>query len=145
MKYKSWFQTCFSEIIRKYKLQMEVISYEEVVLIGVDFILAFLMHHDDVSVFYIRRNEAEEIMRWDIDYYVAHAIIEEDRKGIIRGKTADERIRNIILILSRTFERCFTDILSGETEWMGDYMRTQDARKPQVPWKEEVVCAEQYI
>lgn len=142
MKYEVWFRICFAEICRKYGLTAEVLTDNELALVGKTFMLAFIVFRDDVIVAYIRRDYDGSLVRWDIDKYITLAISEEDRVGITKGNTTDEISRGLFLILSRTLLRRFGEMLSGGTAWMEEFASGTFGRVEERLLRAEQACAE---
>lgn len=98
------------------------ISDEKISLIGETFVLLFWIHLDEVYLSYIHRNKNNKMEYLDIDSFIAASLDSNDRQGISVAHTVNETVNSILLILLRGLINHWSNILSGDTLWINDYM-----------------------
>ena len=82
MNYEQWFNKYFYDIMKSFSLKFEVISKEKIALIGSNYLIIFLFHFDDITLFYINRNEKQVLEKININNFVSASIDSKDREGV---------------------------------------------------------------
>lgn len=139
------FKKVFKDIIGKYGMQFDIVSDEKIILIGKGFGLLFLIHLDDVNMFYVCRNEDNELEKWNIDSFITNSFDSNDRKGIQEENTVEKTVNNILIIISRGLQNHWNTILNGGENWIDGYKNSQFARAPRPLDNTEKKVIESYV
>lgn len=145
MKYEETFKKVFKAIIDEYGMNVDIVSDEKIILVGKGFVLLFLIHFDDVNMFYICRNDDQELEKWDIDSFITASLDSNDRKGIQQENSVEKTVNNILIILSRGLKNHWVSILCGEKDWLNDYKNSQFAKVPRSVDNIEKLVISNYI
>ena len=124
MNYEMWFRLCFAKLCREYDLKIEVISEDDIALIGRNYALMFAGYREEWEIYYITRNQEGKLEAWDMDWHIKPRAKKKDREGLLPGGTIEVTRKNGLLIASRLLEREFGELLSGGTSWMPKYLRS---------------------
>ncbi len=114
MNYEQWFSKYFYDIMQSFSLKFEVISKEKIALIGSNYLIIFLFHFDDITLFYINRNEKQVLQKLNINNYVSASIDSKDREGVLPGNSIEITIENILKILSKSLKNHWCNLLIGK-------------------------------
>lgn len=145
MKYEDMFKKVFKDITGKYSMKFDIVSDEKIILIGKEFGLLFLIHLDDVNIFYVCRNEDNELEKWNIDSFITNSFDSNDRRGIQEENTVEKTVNNILIIISRGLQNHWDIMLSGGKKWIDDYKNSQFAKAPRPLDNTEKKVIEGYI
>lgn len=116
--------------MQSFSLKFEVISKEKIALIGSNYLIIFLFHFDDITLFYINRNERQVLQKLNINNYVSASIDSKDREGVLPGNSIEITIENILKILSKSLRNHWCNLLIGKKEWLEDYQKSEFFNAP---------------
>lgn len=145
MNYEQWFSKYFYDIMQSFSLKFEVISKEKIALIGSNYLIIFLFHFDDITLFYINRNEKQVLEKMNINNFVSASIDSKDREGVLPSSSIEATMENNLKILSRSLKNHWSNLLIGKKEWLEDYQKSKFFSDSQKLSLEEYECAAQNI
>lgn len=145
MNYEQWFSKYFYDIMQSFSLKFEIISKEKIALIGSNYLIVFLFHFDDITLFYISRNEKQVLEKLNINNFVSASIDSKDRAGVLPGNSIEITMENILKILSKLLKNHWSNLLIGKKEWLEDYQKSKFFNNSQKLSLEEYECAVQNI
>ncbi len=145
MNYEQWFNKYFYDIMKSFSLKFEVISKEKIALIGSNYLIIFLFHFDDITLFYINRNEKQVLEKININNFVSASIDSKDREGVFPSSSIEATMENNLKILSRSLKNHWSNLLIGKKEWIEDYQKSKFFSDSQKLSLEEYECAAQNI
>ncbi|MBO0459801.1 hypothetical protein JZO77_23985 [Enterococcus hulanensis] len=113
----------FANVIDYYNFELIDWNKDEVSLLNKkgNFVLNIKTHFDNVYAEYIIKNNADNLISYDISNYLSSKCDDEDRKGITNPDNVESRLKAILLIWSKCLSRKFDDMLKGEINWVNDY------------------------
>ena len=133
------------DIMKSFSLKFEVISKEKIALIGSNYLIIFLFHFDDITLFYINRNEKQVLEKININNFVSASIDSKDREGVFPSSSIEATMENNLKILSRSLKNHWSNLLIGKKEWIEDYQKSKFFSDSQKLSLEEYECAAQNI
>lgn len=145
MNYEQWFSKYFYDIMQSFSLKFEVISKEKIALIGSNYLIIFLFHFEDITLFYINRNEKQVLEKMNINNFVSASIDSKDREGVLPRSSIEATMKNNLKILSRSLKNHWSNLLIGKKEWLEDYQKSKFFSDSQKLSLEEYECAAQNI
>ncbi len=145
MNYEQWFSKYFYDIMQSFSLKFEVISKEKIALIGSNYLIIFLFHFDDITLFYINRNEKQVLEKMNINNFVSASIDSKDREGVLPSSSIEATMENNLKILLRSLKNHWSNLLIGKKEWLEDYQKSKFFSDSQKLSLEEYECAAQNI
>ena len=131
--------------MQSFSLKFEVISKEKIALIGSNYLIIFLFHFDDITLFYINRNEKQVLEKMNINNFVSASIDSKDREGVLPSGSIEATMENNLKILSRSLKNHWSNLLIGKKEWLEDYQKSKFFSDSQKLSLEEYECAAQNI
>ena len=131
--------------MKSFSLKFEVISKEKIALIGSNYLIIFLFHFDDITLFYINRNEKQVLEKININNFVSASIDSKDREGVFPSSSIEATMENNLKILSRSLKNHWSNLLIGKKEWIEDYQKSKFFSDSQKLSLEEYECAAQNI
>lgn len=109
----------FESIIKKYNMQLSIISENEVVLFSDKYILSFLRHSGELEMVYIEKKEDGDLYQYNIDSFIANSISVDARMQIQLKK--ESKTERDLALLAYTLEKQWDDLLLGGKEWIKEY------------------------
>ncbi|MEG6585189.1 hypothetical protein [Dendrosporobacter sp. 1207_IL3150] len=124
------FRREFGNLISKYNMKYLLISDNEFALVGRKFALVFLIHLGDIFIRYINANDHGELDVYNFDSFLFSKFNDVDRENIKKSNTVEEKISNELQIIARGLLNHWHNLLEGDKNWLGEYLKYPLAGKP---------------
>ncbi|MBC2196137.1 hypothetical protein [Listeria booriae] len=115
----------FKSIITKYSLKVIKISRLETALVSDSYVLIIEIDRFNADITYITRDERNKLVKYNCNNFFAEKYDEDDRHHLLNGDTANERISNDLIIISHGLESKWSNVLSGDKDWIRVFEKSQ--------------------
>jgi hypothetical protein len=112
----------FEGIKQEYLLEFGIINEDNFVLYCKKYAIIIAISREGVTLKYIKRDLNNSLQEYQIDTFVSKAFDDKDRKGIGSPQTIYDIIIAELKISAAGLMNHWKNILTGETEWIKDYM-----------------------
>jgi hypothetical protein len=114
----------FKDIAKDFSLKFIKISRTKTALVNERFALVISIDRFSADVDYIMRDENGGLLSYNCGNFFAEKYDASDRKNLIIGNTAKERIINDLIIINNGLKSKWSMVLNGNVEWIEDFKKS---------------------
>ncbi|MBM7543295.1 hypothetical protein [Amphibacillus cookii] len=145
MKCENIFLEKLDSVIQKYKLKYIDVSKDSAFLIGNEFVLILTIHFDHMYVEYVYRDSNDNLISYNITSYIVSKFDSKDRENIGNPQNVSETLIAIFTIWSKGLPRHWSQLLSGDKDWLKSYNQFELSSKPKKVIPEYESILKKYI